>query len=87
MINIIGNIGVFVPFGILLPLVSNKRMSGIYPQLGMAFVSILSIELMQIIFQVGQFDVDDIFLNMIGFALGLWILRVCRNMAKTRLLI
>lgn len=69
LLNIAGNILAFIPFGFLLPLA--------YPKSGelvrifiIAFLSVLSIELFQLITMLGIFDVDDIILNVPSILLG-----------------
>lgn len=68
-INIIGNVLAFVPFGFLLP-----QLKKIYRNLFIiTFLTIivsLSAELIQLVFKVGAFDVDDIMLNTLGGIIG-----------------
>ena len=69
VVNILGNILAFAPFGFLLPIL---KMSYRY-FIVMAFLSMffsLSIELIQLTTRVGIFDVDDILLNTVGGILG-----------------
>lgn len=69
IMNIVGNIGVFFPFGILLPLVFPSLTRWI--KFTFTFiVSITTIEFFQLISKLGSFDVDDIILNTIGALLG-----------------
>jgi len=68
-INIFGNIGVFAPFGLLLPLLFVKLRS--FVRLLCGFVlSLFMLELLQMLTETGTFDVDDIILNSIGAILG-----------------
>jgi glycopeptide antibiotics resistance protein len=76
-INIFGNIAVFVPFGILLPLLfkpANKLGFFIVIFVGPLFV----LELMQTLLRLGSFDIDDIILNGIGAMIGFMVLAFCR---------
>ncbi|MDF2537000.1 MAG: putative rane protein [Herbinix sp.] len=69
VVNIMGNILAFAPFGFMLPLLNNKLRSFFK----IAFLSIffsLMVECLQLAFRVGIFDVDDIFLNSIGGIIG-----------------
>lgn len=83
--EIIGNITLFMPFGILYPLskpgVTWKR------SLLSAFLCILGIEILQPVFG-RAFDVNDICLNMIGVGVSTLLFFVCakalRNRKKTR---
>lgn len=71
MVNIAGNIAAFMPFGFLLPLVTERRM-----HTGKVFISsfLLSLcaETIQLLSRTGAFDVDDLILNTIGGVLGYW---------------
>lgn len=70
IINLIGNIVVFIPFGLLLPMINKQFQKKIKLMLVFIFgISIL--EISQLIFRVGSFDIDDIILNSIGVLLGL----------------
>lgn len=67
--NLLGNILPFAPFGFLLPIVWRKFNSfkGIFIS---GILWILFIEIMQFITRLGSFDIDDIFLNMLGIIIG-----------------
>ncbi len=64
----LGNIGWFVPFGILVPLIW-KNMRFLMVLLGGAAFSLV-IELTQLLFRKGVCELDDLLLNTIGAALG-----------------
>lgn len=68
-INLIGNIAVFIPFGIILPFIFKglRRFSlfSLY-----FLTAILILEIMQTTLRVGIGDVDDIILNYIGGSIG-----------------
>lgn len=66
--NIIANILVFIPLGFF---VSNKNHKNVFKTLIICLGIILSIELIQLFFKIGFFDVDDIILNFIGSLIGL----------------
>ena len=78
--NILGNIIAFLPFGFLLPLAYTKCKS-----IGRVFVtsvlSVLVIEIFQLISMLGAFDIDDIILNVssrfIGYVIFLFLQRFC----------
>ncbi len=67
--NLAGNILVFVPFGFLLPLVSDecRKFSVVMVN---AFAFVVGIEMFQLFSAFGAFDVDDILLNCLGAAMG-----------------
>ncbi|MFF2885998.1 VanZ family protein [Paenibacillus sp. NPDC057967] len=73
--NLLGNVVIFMPLGILLGLMfTRKRMAGI-KVLFYAFFLSLCLETAQLLFMIGQFDVDDILLNTGGGVLGFAIYR------------
>jgi glycopeptide antibiotics resistance protein len=66
-INITANILVFIPFGILLPICfKNKFFSSFI----VFEISIVILELLQLVTKRGSCDIDDIMLNSIGFFTG-----------------
>lgn len=69
LLNVVMNIAAFMPFGFILPIISNRKQ-----KLGqiflLSFELTLSVEIMQLVMKVGIFDVDDIFLNTLGGILG-----------------
>lgn len=67
--NLIGNIAVMIPFGILYPCVS-KWDTKYITMLVNAFVFVLGIEVFQLFSAFGAFDVDDILLNCLGASIG-----------------
>ncbi|QHS24603.1 VanZ family protein [Virgibacillus sp. MSP4-1] len=75
LINLAGNIGVFIPFGVLLPLCF-QELWVIRDFLKVFLVGILILELCQLSFRVGSFDVDDILLNTVGALTGFVLLRI-----------
>ncbi len=79
--NIAGNIIVFAPLGFLTSQVFDKRFltSAI-----ICILIILFIECVQLIFKIGFFDVDDIFLNLIGCLSGICISLFYNNVDKNR---
>ena len=67
--NLAGNVIGFVPFGMLLPAFSRRfRSAGLIGFL--SFDVSLCIELIQLTFKVGIFDVDDIMMNTLGGLMG-----------------
>lgn len=71
--NILANILVFIPLGFF---VSNKNSKNVFKALIICLGVILSIELIQLFFKIGFFDVDDIILNFIGSLLGMGINKI-----------
>lgn len=66
---IVFNVLMFVPLGVLLPLLS-QRMRGIGRVILCAFLFSLTIEAMQLHYATGIFELDDLFHNTMGAALG-----------------
>ena len=69
LLNILGNIAAFMPFGFFLPIFSN-RCRYFLNTVFYTFELSLLVELIQLVTKVGSFDVDDLLLNTIGGALG-----------------
>lgn len=69
LVNLIGNVAVFMPFGFFLPFHKRNLRNGIVVSC-LAFLFSLLIETTQLIFKIGVFDVDDLFLNTVGGVLG-----------------
>ena len=68
MVNLIGNTIPFMPVGFLAPLVF--RSFSWQKALVLGVVTGLTFELMEVIFRVGIFDVDDLILNALGVVGG-----------------
>lgn len=70
--NLIGNIVVFVPFGLLLPAIlpRGRRFPVFFFHV---FIFVFGLEAFQLFSAFGAFDVDDILLNSLGAVLG-WML-------------
>lgn len=69
MLNIVGNVVAFMPFGFIVPEVWNE-LNHWYTITFLGFLFSLCIELTQLVSRVGSFDVDDLLLNTIGALLG-----------------
>ncbi len=67
--NIVLNILLFVPLGILVPM-WNKKWNKLYIILPIGLVTTLLIEFIQYAFKIGVFESDDILNNVIGVILG-----------------
>lgn len=79
--NLAGNVLVFVPFGMLFPLVAREG-ERFFVMFLNAFVFVLGIEVFQLFSAFGAFDVDDILLNCLGAAFGFGIYRLARYWRK-----
>lgn len=72
-INLAGNIFLFTPLGFLLPAVFPK-LRRLWKSMLTVFLIVLTVESLQLVLQIGIFDIDDFILNLLGAALGygLW---------------
>lgn len=69
LINIVGNMLAFVPFGFFVPLINSDYKNVLKVSLlSMVFSAI--VEVVQLLSKVGSFDVDDIILNTLGGLVG-----------------
>lgn len=80
MVNLFGNIIPFMPIGLLAPLV--LRFFSWQRALALGVATGLTFELMEIIFRVGIFDVDDVILNTSGVMLGYGVFAIFKRRAQ-----
>lgn len=78
IVNLIGNVAAFMPLGIILPVLNQKNARFLRILVLSMFFSGL-IEFLQLVYHVGIFDVDDIFLNTCGAVLGYFVYLLCRQ--------
>lgn len=69
MLNLLGNIVAFIPYGLFIPLLQHKQRH-IWRIIILSFDFSLLVELLQLVSKRGSFDVDDLILNTIGGAIG-----------------
>lgn len=67
--NLAGNILGFVPAGFFIPILWKKRKNFLFT-LCVTFEMSFVVEILQLLFRVGSFDVDDLILNTLGGMLG-----------------
>ncbi len=67
VVNLLGNIGVFMPFGFLLPFVIGVGLRKSYV---VFFLGLFLLESQQFLLRRGSFDIDDFILNSVGFVIG-----------------
>ncbi|MFC0216615.1 VanZ family protein [Paenibacillus chartarius] len=70
LVNLFGNVLIFMPFGLLLGFLSAGRKISAGGALLLSFALSLSLEGAQLLYMIGQFDVDDLILNASGGWLG-----------------
>lgn len=80
-LNIVGNVAAFLPFGTFLPIFSTRCRRLLNTALYSFELSLL-VELLQLVFKVGTFDVDDLMLNTLGGIIGFLIYVAVVHVAK-----
>ena len=65
LINVYGNLFVFMPYGIFIPLIF-KRINKYYKFLIFIIIFVIMIELLQFLTLSGSCDIDDLILNVVG---------------------
>lgn len=78
--NVLGNIVLFIPFGILFSILSNKKQKEV---LCAAIMFSLLIEIMQFIFALGSTDIDDLIFNVSGSYIGYFVSDKIRKQFKS----
>lgn len=68
--NLVGNIALFIPFGMFLVLMSKNKGISFKGALTRSLSLSLCLECLQVVFSIGIFDVDDLILNTSGGLLG-----------------
>ena len=82
MVNLFGNIIPFMPIGLLAPLV--VRSISWQKALVLGVVTGLTFEVMEVVFRVGIFDVDDLILNAFGVMVGYGVFGMFQRRAQPR---
>lgn len=78
-LNVLLNIALFAPLGVLLPLLF-RRLRRWYAALAAGFGVSLAIEVLQYVLQRGTLDVDDLFANTLGCLLGYCLVMALRKL-------
>ncbi len=78
--NLFGNILIFVPFGFFIAVASSSR--GFIKTVFYSFCLSLGVEVFQLLTRVGSFDVDDLFLNTVGGAVGYILFLICNAIRR-----
>ena len=82
LLNVIGNVAMFIPSGIVLPIIYKRLDSFVKVILAGGGIS-LCIEIIQLPFSVRASDVDDLILNTVGVIIGYGIYALIRSVRKT----
>ena len=80
ILNLVGNVLAFVPYGLLKSMITGKSTTFIQILFQTLRIS-LGLECMQLFFQCGSFDVDDIILNVVGGGFG-YVIYYLYNMGR-----
>ncbi|MGL6197367.1 MAG: VanZ family protein [Lachnospiraceae bacterium] len=84
--NVLGNIVIFIPMGVLLRLYSSK--DEILRPVAVVFVTSVTVEVIQYILGIGASDIDDVILNTFGGFLGvllyMLLLKILRNRSRVK---
>jgi glycopeptide antibiotics resistance protein len=83
IVNLIGNVIPFMPIGLLAPLVF--RSISWRNALVLGAVTGLTFEVMEVVFRVGIFDIDDVILNALGVVIGHGVFVMFRRRTQSRL--
>lgn len=81
VVNLAGNVVMFIPLGILLPMLW-RSMGRVWAFLPVAVGVILAVEGMQLLTRLGSCDVDDLILNTVGAAIGYCAWRTFRHWGR-----
>ncbi len=82
-LNTYGNVICFLPFGFILPIIT-KAGENCSATVLLSLMLSLSIEVTQLVFKVGSFDVDDVILNVLGGLLGYIAVTVLKLIRRIR---
>lgn len=78
VINLFGNVIMFIPLGFLLPMVwENSRK--LWKVLLTTAIVITAVEILQLFTLVGSCDIDDLILNLLGAAIGYGLFRLFKS--------
>jgi len=80
LVNLLGNIAIFIPFGFFEPMASRQR--SFWGTLFDGLCVSLLVEIFQLLSKVGRFDVDDLILNTLGVLIGYLIFVACNAVRR-----
>jgi glycopeptide antibiotics resistance protein len=83
--NFTGNIYIFIPFGIFVPLLYGEKNVSLEKVFFLSFLLSLMLESSQAILSIGTFDVDDLLLNSSGGMIGFGIYSLFGRRTSDRL--
>ncbi|MBQ6431216.1 MAG: VanZ family protein [Oscillospiraceae bacterium] len=83
LLNVIGNTAMFIPTGVILPIIS-KKLKTFWRVIGVGALISLCIEIIQLPFFERTSDIDDLLLNTLGVAIGYLIYKLVLKLIKRR---
>ena len=83
LLNVIGNVAMFIPSGIILPIIYKRLDTFVKVLLAGGGIS-LCIEIIQLPFSVRATDIDDLILNTIGVIVGYGIYTLMQCVRRTK---
>ena len=81
LLNVIGNTAMFIPSGIVLPILYRK-LNNFWKVIAAGVMISLCIEIIQLPFSVRASDVDDLILNVLGVAIGYGIYAAVKGLKR-----
>lgn len=81
--NIIGNVAMFIPSGIVLPIVY-KRLDSFWKTVAAGAAISLCIELIQLLFYTRTTDTNDLILNTLGVMIGYGIYALIKKLSRRK---
>ncbi|WP_438348536.1 VanZ family protein [Paenibacillus sp. FA6] len=79
MINVVGNIIAFIPFGIFIPMIFRQKGASFIGVFVLSLLLSLCFEVTQLVLYIGTFDVDDLILNTCGGIIGYAVFKLIRR--------
>ena len=83
LVNVIGNVAMFIPSGIVLPIIYKRLDTFVKVLLAGSSIS-LCIEIIQLPFSVRATDIDDLILNVVGVVMGYGIYALIRYIRRAK---
>ena len=83
-INIIGNITMFIPIGVIFPAVYKKTLNTPGKAIAAGALFSLTIETLQLFFFERMTDVDDLILNTLGYVIGYGLYLLAKKLFKDK---
>ncbi|KRF04779.1 hypothetical protein ASG89_20970 [Paenibacillus sp. Soil766] len=76
LVNLFGNIAIFLPYGMFLVLISRHKKMSLFGALLRSVGLSLCLEGLQLVLSMGSFDVDDLILNGLGGIVGYSVIKL-----------